>query len=101
MSAALALGAFGGLRFERADSARRIDGGRLWLRGEWRTLTQIVVVLVLRYVTNVVDVVYPALDANPVWHVGTLAALSALAGLFLGRTAVRLRLYFAARPARS
>ena len=78
----------------------RLPDGRLWLRGEWLSLAQIVLVLIFRYVINVVAAMDPVLNANPTWHFSSLLISAALSGLFLGRTAARLRVYFAAAPAK-
>lgn len=91
----LAAGGAAGWRLEPAGAIRRLPGGRLRLRGEWWTLVQLALVLVLRYLTNVVAAIDPVLHANPAWQLGTLFATAALSGLFLGRTAARLRVCFA------
>jgi hypothetical protein len=52
-------------------------------------------VLVYRYAINVVPVLTPGLRGNLVWTFGTLLISAALSALFLGRTAARLRVYFA------
>jgi hypothetical protein len=101
MLVGLAIGGAAGWRLERDGATRRLPDGRLWLRGEWWTFAQIVVVLIFRYVINVVPAVAPRLNANPTWHVGTLFLAAALSAVFLGRTAARLRAYFAAAPAKA
>lgn len=95
----LAAGAVAGWPLERPGAVRRLPGGSLWLRGEWLSLVQIVLVLVARYATNAVGAMNPVLHANPIWHLGTLIVCSLLSGLFLGRTSRRLRDYVF--PARS
>lgn len=96
----LAAGAVAGWPLEGRGSVRRLPGGRLWLRGEWLSLGQIVLVLVARYATNAVGAMNPVLHANPIWHLGTLFVCSLLSGIFLGRTARRLRLCFLPTPLR-
>lgn len=96
----LAAGAFAGWPLERLGSVRRLSDGRLWLRGEWLSLGQIVAVLVARYATNAVGAMNPVLHANPIWHLGTLFVCSLLSGIFLGRTARRLRICFLPTPSR-
>lgn len=91
----LVVGGPAGWLLERRGATRRLPGGTLWLRGEWWTFAQIVVVLVFRYATNVVAAMYPVLNADLAWHAGTLFVSAVLSALFLGRTAVRLRVYFA------
>lgn len=85
-----------GWQLEREGATRRLANGRLWLRGEWWSFTQIAVVLIFRYVTNVVAVMEPTLNTDPTWHAGTLFVSSALSALLLGRTAARLAVYFRA-----
>jgi hypothetical protein len=87
----LVAGTAAGWPLERRGATRRLPDGRLWLRGEWLSFAQIVIVLVFRYVTGVASAMTPALDANPAWHLGTLLVSATLSGLFLGRTAARLR----------
>ena len=67
----------------------------MWLRGDWLSFTLIVLVLVFRYVINVVAALAPALNADPTWHFSSLFISAALSGLFLGRTGARLRVYLA------
>lgn len=92
----LAAGAVAGWPLERNGSVRRMPGGTLWLRGERLSLVQIVLVLITRYATNAVGAMNPVLSGNPFWHLGTLFVCSLLSGVFLGRTASRLRTYFGA-----
>ena len=94
----LAAGAVAGWPLERPSSVRRLPGGRLWLRGEWLSLVQIALVLVARYAINAVGAMNPVLHANPIWHLGALFVCSLLSGIFLGRTASRLRHSFLTTP---
>lgn len=89
-----------GWSLEPRDATRRLPGGRLWQRGEWLTLVQIALTLSVRYVTNVVAAMAPALGANLIWHVGSFLVTALLSGVFLGRVAAKLRIYLA-MPARS
>jgi hypothetical protein len=66
-------------------------GWQLEPQGASRRLVEI-----FRYVTSVVAAMDPALNADPTWHFTTLFISAALSGVFLGRTAARLRLYVAA-----
>lgn len=91
----LAVGGVAGWPLEGAGATRRLPDGRVWQRGEWLSLVQIMLVLIARYATNVVGVLDPHLGANPVWHVGSVFGCSLLSGLFLGRTAAKLRVYLA------
>ena len=91
----LGIGSLAGLQLERDGATRRLADGRVWLRGEWVSLVQIVVVLVFRYAMNVVPIFAPMLNADPIWHVASLFISAALSGLFLGRTAAKLKVYFA------
>jgi hypothetical protein len=83
----------------REGSARRLEGNRLWLRGDWWSFLQIVAILAFRYATTVAGIVNPAFAADPVWHPLTLLLSSALKGLFLGRLAARLRVFLTSVPA--
>jgi hypothetical protein len=96
----LAAGALAGWPLERLGSVRRLSDDRLWLRGEWLSLGQIVAVLVARYATNAVGAMNPVLHANQIWHLGTLFVCSLLSGILLGRTARRLRICFLPTPSR-
>jgi hypothetical protein len=91
----LALGSAVGWQFERDGATRRLADGKIFLRGEWLSFVQIVVVLVFRYAINVVPFAAPTLNANPIWHMSSLFVSAALSALFLGRTAAKLRVYFA------
>ncbi len=95
----LVLGSTAGWQLERDGATRRLPDGRIWVRGEWWSFAAIVLVLIFRYATSVAQALDPALNADPTWHLGTLFISTALSGLFLGRTAARLRVYFAAAPA--
>ena len=88
----LALGVPAGWRLECDGTARRLPDGTLWLRGEWLSLVQIVLVLVVRYATNAVGAMNPLLHASPIWQLCALFICSALSGIFLGRTGRRLLL---------
>lgn len=95
----LVVGGYAGLRLERGGATLRLPDGTLRLRGEWWSFAQIVLVLAFRYATNVSAAVDPALNADPAWQLSTLFVSTALSGLFLGRTAARLRVYFAGTEA--
>lgn len=60
----LAIGSAAGWRLERGGATRRLPDGALWLRGEWWSLAQIVLVLVFRYATSVVSAMAPGLNAD-------------------------------------
>lgn len=94
----LVIGSTAGWQLERDGATRRLPEGTLWLRGEWWSFAQIVLVLVFRYVTSIVAALDPALHADLTWHLSTIFISAALSGVFLGRTAARLRVYFAAAP---
>jgi uncharacterized protein DUF6622 len=97
--AGLVIGGAIGWQLEPRGDTHRLPDSKIWLRGEWWTFALIVVILVFRYAINVAPVLNPALYPDPVWHFGTLFLSAALSGVFLGRTAVRLRVYFRAVPA--
>jgi hypothetical protein len=92
----LVIGGLAGWQIERDGATRRLPDGTLWLRGEWWSLAQIALVLVFRYATSVVAAMYPVLNAEPTWHLGTLFVSAALSAAFLGRTTARLWVYRAA-----
>lgn len=96
--AGLAAGFFAGTRLEGEGSARRLPDGRLWLRGEWWSLAQILVIFALRYAINVIAVVDPALASAGLYRQMTALLSGFLAALFIGRSAARLRVYLAAAP---
>lgn len=95
---AIAIGSIIGWRLERDGATTRQPDGRIWLRGEWLSFFQLLLVLLLRYSMNVVAFVSPALASHPNWHYGTMSIAVGLSAIFLGRTAARLRVY-ASRPA--
>lgn len=95
----LVAGSAGGWLIERDGATRRLGDGRVWLRGDWWSFGQIVLVLIFRYAINVVHAMNPGLDADPTWHSSTLFISAVLTALFLGRTAARLRVYFSSPPA--
>ena len=95
----LTIGGPVGWQLEPGGATRRMRDGRLWLRGEWWTFAQIVVVLVFRYATSIVAATDRMLAADVIWQVSTLFVSAFLSALFLGRTASRLRVYLMAAPA--
>lgn len=92
----LVIGGPAGWRIERDGTTRRLPDGSLWLRGEWVTLVQIVLILVFRYATSVTAGLNPALNGNLTWRLGTVFIATTLSAMFLGRTVARFRVYFAA-----
>lgn len=92
----LVIGGVAGWRLERGGGTRRLPGGDMWLRGEWWSFGQILLVLVFRYATAIVAAMAPAMNADPTWRTSTLFIASALSALFLGRTWARLQVYFSA-----
>ena len=93
-----AIGGVAGWLLERDGASRRVAGGRLWLRGEWISLLQVLVILVFRYCTSVASILNPTLATDPAWHLVTAFVSSLLGALFVGRTAARLRVYVTAAP---
>lgn len=91
------IGGLAGWHIESDDAIRRLPDGRVWLRGEWWSFAQIVLVLVFRYVINVLPPFVPALYADPTWQFSTFLVWAALSGSFLGRTARKLRVYLRPR----
>lgn len=97
----LAIGSALGWQLEREGATSRLADGRVQLRGEWSSFSLLLFVLVFRYATIVAGVMNPVLAADQAWHLGTLGLSAALSGLFLGRTAARLRVYLMALTAAS
>lgn len=94
-----AIGGMGGWLLQPDGATRRLPDGRLLLQGEWWSFGQILFLLIFRYVINVVAALDPALHADVAWHLSTFFISAALSGLFIGRAAARLRVYFVAAPA--
>ncbi len=92
----LVIGGPAGWLIERDGTTIRLSDGSLWLRGEWLTLAQIVLVLVFRCATSVTAGLNPALNGNLTWRLGTVLIATILSAMFLGRIAARLRVYLAA-----
>lgn len=92
----LVIGGPVGWLIERDGTTRRLPDGSLWLRGEWLTMVQILVVCVFRYATSVTAGLNPALNGNLTWRLSTVFIATTLSALFLGRTAARLRVYYSA-----
>ena len=90
----VAVGGAVGWLLEREGATKRLENGRLWLRGEWLTFAQVLTVFAVRYTTTVIGVVNPMLSASFVYHLAIALILSLLSALFLGRTAARLSTYF-------
>jgi hypothetical protein len=93
------IGGVAGWLLEREGATRRLPHGKLWLRGEWWSFLQILVILSFRYTITVVAAVNPVLNGDSTWHQGTLLISSLLTALFIGRAAARLRVYFTSLPA--
>ena len=92
----LVLGGPAGWFIEREGTTKRLPDGSVWLRGEWLTLVQIMLVLVFRYATSVTAGLNRALNGNLTWRLGTVFIATTLSAMFLGRTVARFRVYFAA-----
>jgi hypothetical protein len=94
----LIIGGVAGWLMERDGATRRLAGGRLWLRGEWWSLVQVLLILGFRYSTAVIAATNPTLATDPTWHLVTVFVSSLLAALVVARTAARLRVYFTSPP---
>jgi teichoic acid transport system permease protein len=88
------IGSAAGWQLESESGTRRLPDGKVWLRGEWWTFAQILLVLIFRYAINIVPFLNPVLNANPTWQFSALFTSAALSALFLGRTVKRLKVYF-------
>ena len=95
----LIIGGVSGWLLERDGATRRLPDGRLWLRGEWWSFVQIVLIIGFRYLAAVIAAMNPSLAADPVFHLGTMLVSSLLSAMILGRTLARLRVYFTSAPA--
>ena len=95
----LAIGGVSGWLLERDGATRRLPDGRVWMRGEWWSLLQVVLIVGVHYVTAVAVAVNPALGSDLTFHLATMFVSSLLSAMLLGRTAARLRVYFASSPA--
>jgi hypothetical protein len=95
----LVVGGVSGWLLERDGATRRLANGRLWLRGEWWSFVQIVLILGFHYAAAVLAAVNPALAADLVFHLGTNFTSSLLSAMILGRTLARLKVYFTSAPA--
>jgi hypothetical protein len=93
------VGGVSGWLLERDGATRRLPGGKLWLRGEWWSLVQVLLIFVFKYTTAVVGAVNPALGGDPTFHLATALVSSLLSAMTLGRTLARLRVYFTSEPA--
>jgi hypothetical protein len=87
----LATGGVAGWLMERDGATRPLPGGRVWLRGEWASLLQVLAVFVFRYASAVIAATDPALAADGAYRLVSVCVSSLLAALFVGRTAARLR----------
>ena len=94
----LVIGGTAGWLMEREGATKRLADGRLWLRGEWWSLVQVVLIVAFRYTTSVIAAVNPSLNADPTFHVVVTFISSLLAALVIARTAARLRVYFTSAP---
>lgn len=95
----LAIGSAVGWHLERTGATSRLPNGRVWLRGEWGSFSLLLLILIYRYATSVTAGFHPALHSNLNWLMGTVFISTSLSALFLGRTAARLRVYFAGTTA--
>ena len=96
--AGLAVGGVSGWLLERDGATRRLADGRLWLRGEWWSFVQVLLIFGFRYSLAVVTAINPTLVADPTVHLVTAFVSSLLSAMILGRTLARLRVYFTSTP---
>ena len=97
--AGFVVGGTGGWLLERDGATRRLPGGKLWLRGEWWSLLQIVLIFGFRYSLAVTTAINPAFVGDPTVHLVTAFISSLLSALVLGRTVARLGVFFTTSPA--
>ncbi|MBN9304927.1 MAG: hypothetical protein BGO82_10545 [Devosia sp. 67-54] len=98
VAAGLAVGGTSGWLLEREGATRRLPGGRLWLRGEWWSLVQVVLIFGFRYGLAVTTAINPAFVGDPTVHLVTAFVSSLLSAMVLGRTVARLRVFFTSAP---
>jgi len=94
----IAAGSAVGWLLEREGGTRRLANGKVWLRGDWWTLAQVLLTFGVRYTATVIGVVNPALGSTFAFQLATALISSLLSAMFLGRTAARLTTYFRSPP---
>jgi hypothetical protein len=94
----IAIGGTAGWLLERDGATRRLANGKLWLRGEWWSFVQVLLIFVFRYTATVIGIVNPVLGSSLAYHLLTALISSLLSAIFLGRTAARLAVYFRSQP---
>ena len=92
--AGVAVGGVSGWLLEREGATRRLPGGRVWLRGEWWSFVQVLLIFVVHYSLAVTGAINPTLVADPTVHLVTTFVSTLLSAMILGRTFARLRVYF-------
>lgn len=97
--AGLAVGGVSGWLLERDGATRRLPNGQVWLRGEWWSFVQILLIFGFRYSLAVVGAINPTFVADPTVHLVAMFVSSLLSAMVLGRTLARLRVYFTPAPA--
>ena len=97
--AGIAVGGVSGWRLEREGATRRLPGGRVWLRGEWWSLVQVLLIFVVHYSLAVTGAINPTLVADPTVHLVPTFVSSLLSAMISGRLLARLRVYFTSAPA--
>jgi hypothetical protein len=95
----LVVGGTAGWLLERQGATRRLENNKLWLRGEWWSLVQIVLIIGFRYTMAIMPFLNPSFAADPTWHLASMFISSLLSALFVGRVAARLRVFFTSAPA--
>lgn len=97
--AGIAVGGVSGWLLEREGATRRLPGGRVWLRGEWWSFVQVLLIFAVRYAVAVMGAANPTFAADPTVHLVIMFVSSLLSAMILGRTLARLRVYATAVPA--
>jgi hypothetical protein len=91
--AGLAIGGVAGWLLERDGATRRLPDGRLWLRGEWWSVAQVILIFGFRYSLAAASAIAPALVADPAVHLTTAFVSSLVPAMILARMLARLRVY--------
>ena len=88
-----------GWLLEREGATVRLANNRVWLRGEWWSMVQVLLILAVHYGTAVTSAVNPAFASQTWWQIATALVSSLLSAMVVGRMLARLRVYFRSAPA--
>jgi len=83
--AGLAVGGVSGWLLERDGATRRLPNGQVWLRGEWWSFVQILLIFGFRYSLAVVGAINPTFVADPTVHLVAMFVSSLLSAMVLAK----------------